>query len=115
MKSIYETIEAFTLHSEFHAKKCKELIENQGLSEALVYCSKQKIEHPQCSLKAQSKHATMLRDKAARMLCDVKWWERRLERKAVQHFEHQQMLAGKVTKYISDETLEYQLNKKKRR
>ena len=92
-----------------------EIINDKGLSEALEYCSNQNINPPQCSLTAESKSAGMLRDKATRMLCDVKWWKRRLSNQGAQRFEHEKIQTGNVTQFLSDEALEYQLNKRRKR
>lgn len=100
--------------AEMHAKRCAELIPINGLAAALEYCQQQGIEPPQCSLAADSNNARMLREKAARMLCETRWWERRLSAKAGRNFENRQIQNGKVTNIISDETMEYYLNKKNR-
>lgn len=100
--------------AEVHAKYCTDLIHKEGLAAALEYCQQQGIEPPQCSLTADSSNARMLRKKAARMLTETKWWKRRLGNQAGRDFEHRQMLHGKVTNIISDESLEYYLSKKRR-
>lgn len=115
MSSIDSIVDELSSYSEFHAKKCTEIINDKGLSEALEYCSSQHISPPQCSLTAESKNADMLRAKATRMLCDVKWWKRRLSNQGAQRFEHEKIKKGNVTRFISDEALEYQLNKRCRR
>lgn len=100
--------------AELHAMNCAELILKNGLVAALKYCQEQGIEPPQCSLTADSSNARMLREKATRMLSETKWWERRLGVKAGRNFEYRQIMEGKVTSVISDETLEYYLSKKRR-
>lgn len=100
--------------AEVHAKFCADLIHKQGLTAALDYCQQQGIEPPQCSLTADSSNAKMLRETAARMLSEIKWWKRRLGNKAGRDFEGRQMLLGKVTNIVSDESLEYYLSKKRR-
>jgi len=79
-------------HAEIHAKHCSELILKNGLAAALKYCLDQGIEPPQCSLTADSTNAKMLREKAARMLCETRWWERRLGVKAGRDFEYRQII-----------------------
>jgi len=99
--------------AEMHAKFCSELIPKEGLAAALEYCQQHGIEPPQCSLTADSSNARMLRETAARMLSETKWWKRRLGNKAGRDFEHRQILHGKVTSIISDESLEYFLSKRR--
>ena len=96
----------------FHARKCSEILEAEGLADALQYCSEQSIEPPQCSLTANSDNADRLRATATRMLSEVKWWKRRLKVQARQEFELEQMKQGKVTRYISDDSYEYWRAKK---
>ncbi len=100
--------------AEVHAKFCSDLIYKEGLTAALDYCQQQGIEPPQCSLTADSQNAQVLRVKATRMLSETKWWKRRLGNKAGRDFEGRQMLLGKVTNIVSDESLEYYLPKKRR-
>lgn len=100
-------------YAEMHAKRCSELIPKDGLAAALEYCQQQGIEPPQCSLTADSGNARMLREKAARMLSETKWWKRRLGVKAGRNFEYRQILEGNVTNIISDESLEHYLSKKR--
>ncbi|MBN8087464.1 DUF3265 domain-containing protein [Vibrio vulnificus] len=101
-------------YAESHALKASSILNEKGLAEALEYCRQQGIDPPQCSLTAKSANAENLRNKAKRMISEVKWWSRRLERKAVQNFEHIQRQNGKVTNIISDESLEYQRRKARR-
>lgn len=114
MSELENLIEQGQAYAEMHAKRCSALISKEGLAAALKYCQKQGIEPPQCSLTADSSNARMLREKATRMLSETKWWERRLGVKAGRNFEHRQIMEGKVTSIISDETLEYYLSKKRR-
>ncbi len=100
--------------AELHALKCSEILEADGLPEALEYCREQGIEPPQCSLTAQSMNADNLRVKAARMLSEEKWWKRRLGNQAGRKFEHEKILAGEVTSFISEESLEFH-NRKRRK
>lgn len=97
-----------------HAKRCAELIPKNGRAAALEYCQQHGIEPPQCSLTSDSDNARMLREKAARMLRETKWWKRRLGNKAGRDFEYRQIIEGKVKNIISDETLAYFLSKKRR-
>lgn len=90
-----------------HAEASAEIISSQGLADALDYCKEQGLEPPQCSLTAESQNAEALRTKAKRMLSEVKWWERRLERKAVQDFEMRKRQSGDVDGPVSDEALQY--------
>ncbi|MDP2716912.1 MULTISPECIES: hypothetical protein [Chromatiaceae] len=114
MSELEYLIEQEQAHAALHANHCSDLIKKEGLASALLYCQLQGIDPPQCSLKAESSNARMLREKAARMLSDIRWWERRLGTKAGRDFEYQQILNGKVTNIISDESLEYDLTKKRR-
>jgi len=114
MDNIELAVEEAASHAEFFATNCSKIIAVQGLAEAMDYCSNQNIEPPQCSLIAQSKNADKMRAIATRMLCEVKWWKRRLKNKGAQDFEFEQIKNNKVTRFISDETLEYQVNKKKK-
>lgn len=95
-----------------HSIECDKIIQTNGLSGALDYCRTQGIEPPQCSLTAQSDNADMQRKKAERMLCETKWWERRLKNQAIQIFESEKISSGQVTNIVSDETLaHYKANK----
>lgn len=114
MSKLDTLIDNAQAHAEMHAKRCAELIPKRGLAAALEYCQQQGIEPPQCSLTADSANARMLREKATRMLGEIRWWKRRLGVKAGRDFEHRQLLEGKVTNIISDESLEYYLSKKRR-
>lgn len=110
------TIEKFTsdaiAQAETNASTCIKIINRQGLAEAVEYCKRQNIQPPQCSLTAHSPSAELLRTKAARMLSDSKWWATRLKRKAIQDFEHYQMLEGKVRHLVSDELMKYNAEQK---
>lgn len=97
-----------------HAEASAEIISSQGLADALNYCRGQGLEPPQCSLTAASQNAETLRSKAKRMLSDAKWWERRLERKAVQDFEMSKRQSGEVNGPISDEAFQYDKDKGRR-
>lgn len=114
MSKLEALIDNAQAYAEMHAKRCSELIPKDGLAAALAYCQQQGIEPPQCSLTADSGNARMLRETAARMLSETKWWKRRLGNKAGRDFEHRQIMQGKVTNIISDETLEHYLSKKRR-
>lgn len=114
MSKLEALIDNAQAYAEMHAKRCSELILKYGLAAALKYCQEQGVEPPQCSLTADSRNAKMLREKAARMLCETRWWERRLGVKAGRDFEYRQIIEGKVTNIISDESLEYYLSKKRR-
>lgn len=70
-----------------HAASCVKIINEQGLSAALEYCKQQDIDPPQCSLNANSKNAENQRAKASRMLCETRWWTRRLKYQALQRYE----------------------------
>ena len=114
MSELEALIDNAQVQAEMHAKFCAELIHREGLKAALDYCQKQNIEPPQFSLTADSHNAHVLREKAARMLSEIKWWKRRLGNKAGRDFEYGQMLQGKVTNIISDASLKYYLSKKRR-
>jgi len=114
LSKIEALIDSAQAHAEMHAKLCSDLIQKSGLAAALEYCQKQGIEPPQCSLTADSNNARMLRETAARMLGETKWWKRRLGNKAGRDFEYRQIMEGRVTNIISDESLEYYLSKKRR-
>ena len=115
MSKLELQVEQAQSYAEFHALKCSEMLVADGLPKALEYCREQGIEPPQCSLTAQSVSAENLRTKAARMLSEAKWWKRRLGSQAGQQFEHQQILEGKVTNFISDESLEFHNRKRRKR
>lgn len=72
MSSIYTQVEQAISKAEEHAKKCADLLEEQGLVDALNYCQAQGIVPPQCSLKAKSPNADKQRVNASRMLSEVK-------------------------------------------
>ncbi|EOB3575072.1 hypothetical protein ACHELY_004301 [Vibrio vulnificus] len=114
MPNIYEMVSEAMSYAESHALKASSILNEKGLSEALEYCRQQGIDPPQCSFTAKSGNAENLRNKAKRMVTEVKWWSRRLERKAVQNFENLQRQNGKVTNIISDESLEYQQRRARR-
>ena len=114
MPNIYEMVSEAMSYAESHALKASSILNEKGLSEALEYCRQQGIDPPQCSLTAKSANAENLRNKAKRMVTEVKWWSRRLERKAVQNFENLQRQNGKVTNIISDESLEHQQRRTRR-
>lgn len=111
------TIEKFIsdaiAQAETNVSTCIKIINRQGLAEAIEYCKQQEIQPPQCSLTAHSPNAELLRTKTARMLSDSKWWATRLKRKAIQDFEHQQVLEGKVRNLVSDELVQYNAKQKK--
>lgn len=111
LKALIDNAQA---QAEQHAKYCSELILKEGLAAGLAYCQQKGIEPPQCSLTADSINARMLRETATRMLGEIRWWKRRLGVKAGRDFEHRQLMEGKVTNIISDESLEYYLSKKRR-
>lgn len=90
-----------------HSLECEKILNAKGLSQALEYCSDQGIAPPECSLTAISTNADKMRAIAARMLCETKWWKRRLKTQTIQAFENEQRINGKVTNYISDATLAY--------
>jgi len=91
-----------------HSLNCEQLIVSGGLKAALDYAANQGIKPPECSLEAQSANADKMRTTASRMLCESKWWARRLKNQAVRHVEQEQTNQGKVTNFISDEMLKYQ-------
>ena len=114
MPKLESMITEYISTAEVHADKCEMLISEQGLSDAIDYCKNEKIDPPQCSLTAKSSNAENLRAKAKRMLSEVKWWSRKLERKAVQDFELSKKSSGEINGFISDEAFEYWRNKKTR-
>ncbi|MDI5832565.1 hypothetical protein OCF84_21410 (plasmid) [Shewanella xiamenensis] len=114
MTEIDLRIKQETKNAITHSVACEKLIMSGDLKGAIDYCVKQGIEPPQCSLTAQSANADKMRAIAERMLCDTKWWSRRLKRKAMMQFEQEQRENGHVTNFISDESLKhYQANKRK--
>lgn len=112
--SLEERVAIAISKADMHAEACASAYKVTGLVAAMDYCKQQGIEPPQCSLTAVSANADMLRQKASRMLQDPDWWKKRLERKAWQDFEGEQVRAGKVTNIISDEAFAY-MQKKRRR
>ena len=98
-----------------HADSCKALVESGDLKEAIEYCTRERIEPPQCSLTAQSENASRLREVAARKLSDSKWWKKSLETNAIRSYEAEQMAIGNVRNYVSDGLAAYtQKNRAKR-
>lgn len=90
-----------------HAANCVKIINEEGLAGGLKYCEEQGIEPPQCSLTAVSKNADSQRDKASRMLCEVKWWSRRLKNHTIRNYENILRSKGEVTEYVSNDLLAY--------
>lgn len=95
------------------ARACATLIETQGLSAALAYSQTLNVVPPQCSLTANSANAERLRADAARKLQDSHWWAKLLKQRAIQEFEQEQRVQGKVTNYVSDELAEYMANSRR--
>jgi hypothetical protein len=62
-----------------HAKACVAMLDAGRLSDALAYCSGQRVDPPQCSLTADSPNAHRLRVKAMEHLSDEAWWRKRLD------------------------------------
>lgn len=112
MSKLELNIEHAVSFAGVHANNCRKLIETDGLLSALKYCTVQDVEPPQCSLTANSPNANNLRLKAIRMLSDDKWWARRLEKLEIQKFEQQSRLSK--PQIISNETLQYQVSKKRK-
>lgn len=112
MSELEELIEKSVSDAKLNSKKCFELIDECGLAEALEFCESQGIAPPQCSLTANSANAENLRAKARRMLCEEKWWKQRLEKKALQDFDHAQRMNGKFN-VVSDEVMQYKSRKKR--
>lgn len=96
MTNLQKVIKDSPSQAEVLAINCKIIIEQQGLAEALEYCKKQGEEPPECSLTAESSNAEMLRTKAKRMLCEEKWWARRLNNKARQNEYMKDLHAGEI-------------------
>lgn len=111
MRDLETSIEEYVSFAGVHAANSYQIIEKHGLEPALEYCKQQGIDPPQCSLTAVSKNADMLRDKAVRMLCDDKWWARRLKKQAMQGHEMYHRMQRPII--VSDELIEY-LKKQKR-
>ena len=107
MSSLKLEIEKEKSLASIHVEKCKLLIQNNSLADAIEYCKSQEIEAPNCSLSAKSKNADFLRNKAINLICQDEWWSRRLETKAVRKYEQHQRIQGNVTNFISDETANY--------
>ncbi|MBJ7555407.1 hypothetical protein [Marinomonas spartinae] len=93
--------------AETHAGNCVKLINDKGLKAGIDYCTQQGIDPPQCSLTAVSKNADNQRAKASRMLCEVKWWSRRLKDHTIRNYENTLRSQGKVTKHLSNDLLAY--------
>ena len=113
-QTLEQEIQAAIATAGEHASNCGEKIAASGLAEAIEYCAAQQIDPPQCSLTAKSANADALRAKAARMLSDISWWERRLERLALGKYEASQFGQGLVTNFVSDATRSYLQSKRKR-
>lgn len=112
IETLQAEVDAAIAMGSQHALECAKALSANGLHAALTYCREQGIEPPQCSLTAKSANADLLRIKAASMLSDPKWWERRLEQHAARVFECREIAAGRVTNYVSDATMEYMRRKK---
>jgi glutamyl-tRNA reductase len=91
-----------------HAAHCVRIINESGLSEAIEYCKKQEIDPPQCSLTASTKNAENQRAKASRMLCEVKWWNRRLKYQAIQRYENNLRKKGELNIFEDNDLSAYQ-------
>jgi hypothetical protein len=94
-------------NTETFAQQCAELIATKGLAAALEHCKQLGYEPPYCSLTANSRHADKIRTATARKLSEHKWWRKTLRDTTIQKFEREQWAAGKVTNYVSDETMAY--------
>ncbi len=104
-------VDAAVAMGSHHTLECAKALSASGLHAALAYCRQHGIEPPRCSLTAKSANADLLRIKAASMLSETKWWERRLEQHAARSFEDRQISEGRVTNYVSDATMEYMRRK----
>lgn len=91
-----------------HAANCVRIINESGLAEALEYCKKQEIDPPQCSLTACTKNAENQRAKASRMICEVKWWSRRLKYQALQRYENNHRKKGEINIFENNDLSAYQ-------
>lgn len=113
ISNLEQYIISYVAQAEIHARHCVETLATDDLAGALAYCRTQGIDPPQCSLSAQSINAETLRMKARRMLSDIAWWKKRLETYAVRSYEAEQIRAGNVTNYVSDDVLEYSQKRKR--
>lgn len=104
---IQARIDAAVKNAEQYAMECATLLAAPGLEAAMEHCRQLRIAPPQCSLTAVSANAENKRQLAARMLSETKWWAKRLEARAIQDFEREQMAQGRVTNIVSDEMLEF--------
>ncbi|WP_417559216.1 hypothetical protein [Marinomonas sp.] len=91
-----------------HAANCFRIINESGLGEAIEYCKKQEIDPPQCSLTASTKNADNQRAKASRMLCEVKWWSKRLKYQALQRYENNLRKKGELNIFEDNDLSAYQ-------
>jgi hypothetical protein len=71
-----------------HADACRELLEQNGLTEALAYCVAQQIEPPHCRGDGPSAKA-----QTAELLQDCGWWEKRLKICYVRAARRERLLA----------------------
>jgi hypothetical protein len=71
-----------------HAEACRELLDQQGLDEALAYCAAQQIEPPHCIGDGPSAEA-----QTRALLQDCGWWEKRLKLRHVRAARRERLLA----------------------
>jgi hypothetical protein len=98
-----------------YAERCEQLVSLGDLAAAIAVCNELSIEPPQCSLTVTSENAQKLRTAAARKLSDPKWWIKALETQAIRRYEHQQMVQGKVSNFVSDGLAAYHAKHKAKR
>ena len=90
-----------------HSLQCEKLIVECGLKAAIEYAGEQGIEPPQCSLESQSTNADKMRATASRMLCETKWWARRLKNQSLRKSEVRNIKQGLVSDGVSDDLVKY--------
>lgn len=98
-----------------YAERCKQLVSGGDLAAAITMCNELSIDPPQCSLTATSENAQRLRNTAMRKLSDPKWWAKTLEMQAIRRYEHEQIVQGKVTNFVSDGLAAYHAKYKAKR
>ena len=70
-----------------HSNRCRELLGGGLLTDALAYCSAQRVEPPHDLAKPDSASAIDAQDFVTQMLGDYGWWVKRLKIRAVREAE----------------------------
>lgn len=71
-----------------HSNKCRELLAEGQLADAIAYCSAQRVEPPHVQLDVGAP------DHVADTLCDYGWWVKRLKMRTVRESEKLRIRQG---------------------